>query len=441
MMAFMSKSQAQISNTKPKLLLCVCGSIAAYKAAYLVSQASQKGYDVKVVASEAALKFVGMSTFEALSHTGVAHDLYEEGAALEHINLMRWADLILVAPATANFINKIAAGIADDLLSTMFLAHDFQRPYLIAPAMNTQMYLHPTTQASLTKLKSFGVEILETQSGILACQEVGAGKLLDPDLILETVGQRLGAKSPISQGKPRIDQKQPQKQPKILITMGGCVEPIDGVRAITNTSSGATGAYLANQFHQLGADIMCLKGLNSVTPDPLIKTRTYRDFSSLEALLTEELAEGAYDLVIHCAAVSDYSVVSIQPADQSHLAQKTGEKIDSSSLEMMIRLKKNPKLLDQIKSLSGAKKPLLIGFKLTGNDPKDKIDQAIERQFHEANCDLVIHNALADLSSEKTKHSYHIHSRSEGHIDDCVGVGALFEGISLWFAKQWEASQ
>jgi len=431
----MTDAHAKPSLTKPKLLLWVCGSIAAYKAAYLASQASQKGYEVKIVASAAALKFVGVSTLEALSHSPVAHDLYEEGAALEHISLMRWADLILVAPATANFINKIAAGIGDDLMSTMFLAHDFQRPFLIAPAMNTQMYLHPTTQMSLSKLKSFGIEILETQSGILACQEVGAGKLLDPDLILETVDQKLGTSI---QPPPTMTMSE-QKCPKILITMGGCVEPIDGVRSITNTSSGATGAYLANQFHNMGCDITCLRGSNSVTPDPLIKTRTYGDFASLEALLSEELSNG-YDLVIHCAAVSDYSVVSIQGAEDGARAQNRGEKFNSSSSEMIIRLKKNPKLLDQIKSKSSPQKPLLIGFKLTGNDSQDQINLAIQRQFDEAQCDLVIHNALSDLAVEKSKHIYHIHSRTDGLLGDSEGVAGLFASISLWFAKQWEVA-
>ena len=167
------------------------GSIACYKACQAVSRLVQAGCEVQVVASPAALQFVGNATIEGLTGKPVVSDLYASGNAMDHIHLVRWADLILVAPASANFINKIARGVGDDLLTTMFLAHDFKKPYLVAPAMNTSMYLHPATQDSIQALKKMGVEILETASGVLACGEVGWGRLLEPDLIVQEVLSRL----------------------------------------------------------------------------------------------------------------------------------------------------------------------------------------------------------------------------------------------------------
>jgi len=163
------------------------GSIACYKSCQVISRLVQKGISVQVVATPAALKFVGTATLEGLSGNPVVSDLYTSGNVMDHIHLIRKADLVLVAPATANFINKISSGIGDDLASTLFLAHDFKKPFLIAPAMNTSMYFHPITQASVLKLQSLGVQILDSASGVLACGETGFGKLLEPDLILEEV--------------------------------------------------------------------------------------------------------------------------------------------------------------------------------------------------------------------------------------------------------------
>ena len=163
------------------------GSIACYKACSVLSKLKQNGHQVKTVMSEASQKFIGPATIEGLTGEAPITDMYASGQIMDHINLVRWADLIIVAPATANYINKISYGLGDDLLTTLFLAHDFKKPFLIAPAMNTMMYSHPTTQASIKKLKDMGVEILETASGVLACGEVGYGRLLEPDLILKEI--------------------------------------------------------------------------------------------------------------------------------------------------------------------------------------------------------------------------------------------------------------
>lgn len=410
---------------KSKILVLVSGSIAAYKACYLVSKLVQSGFEVQVVASKAALEFVGAASFEALSHHPVHHDLYEHGKALAHISLMRWADLIIVAPATANTINRFAGGIADDLLTTLFMAHDFTRPFLVAPAMNTQMYLHPTTQASLKRLKEMGVEVLETASGVLACQEVGQGKLLDPDAIVDEIARALGQIRPTEAAK----SVPYTSAPKILITSGGCVEQIDQVRAITNLSSGATGARLCEIFADLGAQVHLVRAKNAVVPFGDFDQTLYGDFASLKAILEEKLAHTSYDLVIHAAAVSDYSVASVDTPK----GVASGEKISSDFDEMTIRLKKNPKLLSQIKSLSLNPHVKLIGFKLTGTSEEESVKQAVVRQITEAECDLVVQNAIEDLSGEKAHHKYQLFSKDGNKVRALQGIDSLGAALSSWF--------
>lgn len=344
--------------SKSKILVLVSGSIAAYKTCYLVSRLKQSGYEVKIAASKSALNFIGATSFEALSGETIASDTFEIGGALDHIYLMRWADLIIACPATGNLINKIANGIADDFLTTLALAHDFTKPFLIAPAMNTQMYLHPATQNSVAMLKEYGFSLLETASGVLACAEVGSGKLLEPDLIFAEIESALNSAGNHSEAKTPVLSF---KAPKILITSGGCVEAIDDVRAITNTSSGQTGAQIANLLHDLGFEIDFVCAKNSARPHKEISAHYFTDFKSLEAVLRQKLESAQYDCVIHAAAISDYSVKSVK-VEGAEIAL-SGEKISSDHDEIEITLRRNPKLINRIKNLNP--KTILIGFKLT----------------------------------------------------------------------------
>ena len=179
-----------------KVLLQVSGSIACYKAAHVVSRLTQAGHDVRCALSPAALSFVGAATFEGLSGNAVVSETFEPGRWMEHIELPRWADLTLLCPATANRLNKMAAGVADDLLGNLFLTHDFAKPFLVAPAMNTRMWEHPTTRASVRSLTAMGLEMVSPDSGALACREVGDGRLADPDGIVALVVERLAALGP-----------------------------------------------------------------------------------------------------------------------------------------------------------------------------------------------------------------------------------------------------
>lgn len=179
-----------------KILLCVTGSISCYKAAELLSLLVKNGNEVKVVATEDALRFVGKATFEGLSKNKLYADMWtNEGEPIAHITLsQKWADAIMVYPASADTINKLAAGIADNLLGALFLANNFQKPFIISPAMNSNMFLHPATQKSLQTLKDWGAKILEPAQGHLACGDAGVGRLPEPTEAFEFLKGILGTK-------------------------------------------------------------------------------------------------------------------------------------------------------------------------------------------------------------------------------------------------------
>lgn len=361
-------------NSPNNILVLMSGSIAAYKVCYLVSQLKQKNFNVKVVMSEAVQNFVGPTTIEGLTGEKPITDMYASGSVMDHIKLARWADLILLAPATANSLNKMAAGIGDDLISTLFLAYELQKPFLIAPAMNTKMYFHPATQKSLTTLKEMGCKILEAASGILACGENGYGKLLEPELIMQEVLKELLSVKPELTGKNTVPNSQTIK---VLITGGGTSEAIDDVRTITNGSTGKTAARLADFFIDCGFQVTALVANNAVKPMLNCTLKTFTSFSDLESLLNSELKNN-YDYVIHAAAVSDYSIKN-----------PVAGKISSDTETLTIQLVRNKKLIDTIKEKSDSK---LIGFKLTSTNDEAEVLAKVEKLFAQAGCDFVVQN-------------------------------------------------
>ncbi|MBK7963177.1 MAG: bifunctional phosphopantothenoylcysteine decarboxylase/phosphopantothenate--cysteine ligase CoaBC [Bdellovibrionales bacterium] len=272
--------------SKSKILVIMTGSIACYKACQIVSRLVQSGHEVQVVTTKSALNFVGPATLEGLSGRKVLCDMYEVGQMMGHIHWARWADLILVAPATANFINKIAHGLADDLASTLFLSHDFKRPFLIAPAMNSSMYSHPVTQGSLKRLQELGVQVLETASGVLACGEEGYGKLLDPELIEKEVAQHLSNIPNIEMMPKSITHK--NQNIRILITAGGTSERIDDIRVISNRSTGATGVQLSQKFSGCGFPVTLLLSESSPFSSSLhdFEVIKFSDYESLKIFFT-----------------------------------------------------------------------------------------------------------------------------------------------------------
>ncbi len=382
-----------------RVLFMMSGSIAAYKACHVLSRLKQAGHEIEVVTTPAVLKFLGEATIEGLTGRPVHKSMFGAGAHMSHINLVRWADVAIVCPATANTINKLAQGIGDDLITTLFLAHDFTKSWMIAPAMNTKMYHHPVTRASVDRLRAMGCEILETASGVLACGEVGDGKLLDPELLLNEVSKRL-AEVNITAGAAELKPLEPSKsfpgrRRKILITSGGTVEPIDPVRSITNTSTGKTGALIAEAFLGLGHHVHFLTAKSSVQPDveslgarDHYSVRGFETYTDLSKALREELQKNEFDLVIHAAAVSDYSLAD----------GPSTEKLDSAD-EMVLRLKKNPKLLNSIRSWSKNTDVKVVAFKLTAGLSKTEQNERLKKLVKESKPDFVVSNDMSEWPS------------------------------------------
>lgn len=368
-----------------KILIKITGSIAAYKSAYLISKLVQAGFEVEVAATSSALKFIGQATIEGLTHRPVYTDSFEPGRMMSHIDLAKWADLTIVVPADANTINKFANGIADNLITSLFLAHDREKPYLIAPAMNTAMFTHPATQVSLNKLSEWGINILPTDEGYLACGDEGEGKLLDPDLIFGYIGSRLNSNN--------------SKNYKVLITGGGTIENIDGMRHISNKSSGRTAVAIAEHFYINGADVTLLLSESSVKSAFDLNFIEFNTFQSLKNLLVSELTLKEYDLVIHLAAVSDYSPVNINVNGETIKLPLT-EKLNSSSDAVTVTFSKNIKLVNHIKEWSLNKDVKLAAFKLLDDRDDEKKEKEIKKLFDNSKADAVVFNALSDREND-----------------------------------------
>jgi phosphopantothenoylcysteine decarboxylase / phosphopantothenate---cysteine ligase len=362
------------------ILIGVSGSISTYKIGEVISFLKKQNCDVKVIATESALQFVGKATFEGLTGHAVLTNDFTNGSMMSHIQLAKWADLFIIAPATAQTINSLAQGAGGGILVSTYLAYDLNKPLLLAPAMNTRMLEHPTTQLSMKKLSEMGLRVLATGSGDLACGDVGLGRLLDPQDIISEINAALT----------------PTKSFSILITAGGTKIPIDSVRSITNTSSGKTGAqladYLTNQNYKV--DLLLSKdGFKASCTKNISYFETYDD---LALLMEEKLKTNKYDLVIHAAAVSDFK-----------LAKGTSGKIPSAST-YSLQLKPTEKLIAKIKGWN--KNCKLIGFKLTDTKSLSLRSQAIEKIFAHG-ADWVVHNDLAEI--KKGAHPFSIYSRNK----------------------------
>jgi phosphopantothenoylcysteine decarboxylase/phosphopantothenate--cysteine ligase len=399
------------NSTTKKILFLMTGSIACYKACQVISRLVQAGHEVQVVASPSALQFVGNATFEGLTGKTVVSDLYAKGNVMDHIHLMRWADLIVVAPATANYINKAAQGVGDDLLTTLFLAHDFKKPFLIAPAMNTSMYLHPITQNSIKRLREIGIEILETASGVLACGETGFGKLLDPDLMLEEIKSHLPKTKTAETSAEEVTEAPKASHFRVLVTAGGTTEPIDNVRVITNLSTGETGAKLAELLADFGADVHLLRAENAKAADSRVEQSTFSTFYSLQKNLKFLLANHEFDMVIHAAAVSDFSVGSIE-INGRVFETSDFPKINSTD-KLAIQFKNNPKIVDEIKSMSRNKDLKLVAFKLTSKASEAEREAAVQKLQAHSKADLVVQNDTVEIDKTKQQHRFTLYGSDQ----------------------------
>ena len=358
------------------LLFVFTGSIAGFKACEAVSQLVQRGHRVRTVATAAALRFIGPATLEGLTGSPVLTDMFAPGAALEHISLTSWADLVIVCPATANTLNRFAAGLADDLAGALFLAHDRTKPFLIAPAMNPAMWSHPATVAAVDQLKSWGVRFLPVGEGRTACGEMGEGRLAEPAEIVAGVEAALA---------------RPARRLRVLVTSGGTAEPIDGVRVLTNTSTGRTGAGLAAHLARCGHDVVLLRARTAVAAGAGCREEIFSSYAKLDAGLTRLLGGEDFDAVIHAAAVGDFGIEAVVTGG---VAQPPGRaKLESGAGPVSLRLHAQPKLLDTLRARSRNPRLLVVAFKLTAGADAAAAHAAVAALLQRG-ADLVVHNDL-----------------------------------------------
>lgn len=352
---------------KRRILIAVTGGIAVFKTAQLVSNLA-KEHEVQVVMSEHAEEFMSPLTFETLTHRPVYRKMFGQEVkhtSVPHIDLAKWAEIIVIAPATANIIAKMAAGLADDLLSTLLLAA--RCPVLLCPAMNSFMLGHEATQANLQLLKKRGIHVLEAAEGFLACGDVGSGKLPAPEEIAARLFAILDETDARSRDLTGL---------RITVTAGPTREALDPVRFISNHSSGRMGYALAAEACRRGAEVHLISGPVSlaapegVTLHPVVSARDM--LSAVQELLPQS------DILIKAAAVGDY-----RPAEEAQ------EKIKKSGTDLVLRLVRNPDILAWAGTHAN-KGTVICGFAM---ETRDLLANA-RQKLASKNCDLLVANSL-----------------------------------------------
>ena len=328
------------------ILIGISGGIAAYKVAELVSRLKKKGYQVEVIMTESARQLVAPLTFSTLSgrpvRTEMFHEIVTEHVEVEHISMADRADLMVIVPATANIIGKAANGIADDLLSTVIMAASC--PVMYFPAMNTRMWEHPVLQENITKLRSLGYEVIDPDSGFLACGTSGKGRLGSIDSIEAKILETL-----------EKQDKQTLAGKTVLVSAGPTREPVDPVRYLTNRSSGKMGYAIAAAASKRGAEVVLVSGPVSLPVPAGVKRISVETALEMQAAMAEQMDQA--DIVIMAAAVADYRV-----------AKPATEKIKKDDEEMSLNLVKNPDILSALGARKGQR--IVVGFAAETNDLK-----------------------------------------------------------------------
>ncbi|MEG1286534.1 MAG: bifunctional phosphopantothenoylcysteine decarboxylase/phosphopantothenate--cysteine ligase CoaBC [Clostridium sp.] len=357
-------------KNKKCVVIGVSGGIAVYKALEIVSALKKKDVDVRVIMTDSATKFVTPLSFQSLSQNNVVTDMFAEPKAFEiqHISLAQRADVMLIAPATANIIGKVANGISDDMLSTTIMAT--KSKVIFAPAMNTNMYENVIVQNNIKKLISYGYEFIEPTYGRLACGDIGQGKLADVNTIVEKILEELN-------NEPK---KQDLKGKKVLVSAGPTIAPIDPVRFITNRSTGKMGYNLAQEARDRGAEVILVSGPTSLEKPKGVEVINITTNEQMKDAILEHFHNS--DIVIKSAAVADY-----KPKEYSTQKIKKG---DGDLRLVLTRDNDILKLLGDEKTHQ-----LLIGFAAESNDVIENAKKKIEKK----NLDFIVAN---DITSKET---------------------------------------
>jgi phosphopantothenoylcysteine decarboxylase/phosphopantothenate--cysteine ligase len=351
------------------VVLGVGGGIAAYKAAELARALGERGHAVTAVMTRAAQEFVRPLTFAALTGRRVVTRLFpgEDGgetlaSAIEHIQVAQEADLLAVAPATADLLAKFAHGLADDFLTTLYLA--FTKPVVLAPAMNANMWLHPATRANLEALRARGHMVIEPEEGPLACGMTGPGRLADPQRIAEAVCRLL-------------ERRRDLEGECVLVTAGPTREPLDPVRFLSNRSSGKMGYALAEAAAWRGARVILVSGPVHLAAPAGVELVRVETAAEMRAAVLERLAQAT--IIIKAAAVADYRAAEVRR-----------EKIKKSAAPLALELEPTPDILAELGAIKGER--LLVGF---AAETEDLLAEA-RRKLEAKNCDLLVANRVQE---------------------------------------------
>ena len=344
----------------------VCGGIGAYKSVEVVRGLQKQGHDVVAIMTRSARRFVGELTFEAITRRRVLTSQFEPGAngSIEHIVLASSIDLLLVAPATANIIGKFANGIADDFLSSLYLAS--QAPVLMAPAMNTNMLEHPAVQRNLDALASRGTYFVDPGAGYLACGWIGKGRLAEPADIVRAAEQLLTPSGPLA-GKT------------VLVTAGPTHEPLDPVRFVGNRSSGKMGYAVAAAARARGARVVLVSGPSEQTPPAGVEVVHVTTAAEMRDVVVPRASSA--DVVIMAAAVADYAPAGTAP-----------HKIHKDAATLTVTLARTPDILGELGRLRGDRdRPFLVGFAAETDD----VVAAARRKQRDKRVDLIVANDVS----------------------------------------------
>jgi phosphopantothenoylcysteine decarboxylase/phosphopantothenate--cysteine ligase len=354
-----------------RVVLGVTGGIAAYKATGIIRLLTEAGHDVKVIPTANALRFIGATTLEALSHNSVDSDLYTDVESVKHVELGQSAELLIVAPATASFLARMASGLADDLLMNTLLAT--KAPILVAPAMHTEMWQNPATVANVATLRTRGIEVLDPAVGRLTGADSGPGRLPEPE---EIVAAALSLASP----KDLVGKR-------ILITAGGTQEPIDPVRYLGNHSSGKQGIALAVEATRRGASVTLIAANVSEPISPIHELIRVSTAGELATVVAGHL--GYVDAIIMAAAVADFRV-----ANASDKKLKRSEMGD----EITLNLVANPDILaDSVARIhEDGLKVISVGFAAETATSAQELQMLAEIKLASKRCDLLVANSVSD---------------------------------------------
>ena len=356
-------------DRKKTVVLCVTGGIACYKSAMLASLLVKRGYDVEVVMTRNATEFIGPHTFDSLTHNRTMVDTFDRNFQnhVEHVALADKADLLIVAPATANVLAKAAHGIADDMLTTTILACSC--PKLAAPAMNTRMYENPVTQDNLETLRRYGWQVIEPKSGRLACGAVGMGKMPEPEELLEAVDHAVRYEKDLA-------------GLRLLVTAGPTREALDPVRFLSNHSSGKMGYAVARAASDRGAEVTLVTGPTALKPPAFVETVEVTSAQEMFDAVTRRAQE--QDIIVKAAAVADY-----RPAEYSENKLKKGEG-DPLSLPL-------ERTRDILLWLGEHKKPgqFLCGFSME----TERLLENSRKKLKKKNLDMVAANSLNEAGA------------------------------------------